>query len=210
MKFLLACLLALQLHAELVDKLAITIGQQVITELQLDEELRVTALLNKQPVVRDTATRRAAADRLVQQLLIKKEMDMSRYPPPTDAELNKYYEGVVSQFAGNATFEAALKSYELTPSTIKNHLTLQLITLLFIQYRFRPAVDISDQEIANAYQREIQNWTAMHSTPPPPLRDLRDQIVETITSQRVDYALSAWLEEARKRVDILYLDKDLE
>jgi hypothetical protein len=137
-------------------------------------------------------------------------MDMSRYPPPTDAELNKYYEGVVSQFAGNATFEAALKSYELTPSTIKNHLTLQLITLLFIQYRFRPAVDISDQEIANAYQREIQNWTAMHSTPPPPLRDLRDQIVETITSQRVDYALSAWLEEARKRVDILYLDKDLE
>ena len=100
MRCLLVCLMALQVHSELLDKLAITVGRQVITELQLDEEIRVTDFLNKEPVVRDTTARRAAADRLVQQLLIRREMDVSRYPLPTDAEVNKFFAGLIPQFGG--------------------------------------------------------------------------------------------------------------
>jgi hypothetical protein len=71
-------------------------------------------------------------------------------------------------------------------------------------------VDVSSAEIENAYQREIQNWSATHSTPPPPLSQVRARIAKSLSSQRVDYALNEWLEEARKRVDIRYLDKSLE
>ncbi|HEX4229237.1 MAG TPA: hypothetical protein VHZ07_11245 [Bryobacteraceae bacterium] len=210
MKYLIIALMALPLHSELLDKLAITVGRQVITDLQLDEEIRVTDFLNKQPVVRDIGARRAAADRLVQQLLIKREMDMSRYPSPTNEDVDKYLAGVISQFGGEEAFSAALKSYELTTDTIKAHLALQLTTMRFIEYRFRPVVDVSNSEIENAYQRVIQNWSASHSTRPPPLSEVRTSIVKALSSERVDYALNEWLEEARKRVDIHYIDKSLE
>lgn len=209
-KYLIIGLVALQLHSELLDELAITVGRQVITELQLDEEIRVTDFLNKEPIVRDIAARRAAADRLVQQLLIKREMDMSRYPLPTDEDVDKYLAGLIPQYGGQEAFDAALKSYELTSNTLKAHLALQLTTIRFIEYRFLLVVDISNAEIENAYQREIQNWSATHSTAPPPFKDVRASIAKKLSSQRVDYALNEWLEEARKRVDIRYLDKSLE
>jgi hypothetical protein len=210
MKYMIVALMALQAHSELLDKLAITVGRQVITELRLDEEIRVTAFLNKKPIVRDIGARQAAADRLVQQLLIKREMDTSRYPLPTDEDVDKFLAGLISQFGGDETFTATLKSYELTTDTLKAHLTLQLTTLRFIEYRFRPVADVSNADIENAYQREIQNWSATHSTPPPPLKDVRASIAKTLSNQRADYSLNEWLEEARKRVDIRYLDKSLE
>jgi hypothetical protein len=210
MRYLLICLVALQLHSDLLDRLAITVGRQVITELQLDEEIRVTGFLNKEPILRDTKARRAAADRLVQQLLIRREMDVSRYPLPSDEEVNKFLAGVITQFGGNEPFAAALKSYQLTVDTLKTHLGLQLTTLRFIEYRFRPVVDVSNAEVENAYERDIQNWGATHSGPPPPLKDVRPNILKVLSGQHVDYALNEWLEEARKRVDIRYQDKDLE
>ena len=202
--------MALQLQAELLDRLAVTVGQQVITELQLDEEIRVTDFLNRKPIVRDAAARRAAADRLVQQLLIKREMDMSRYPLPTEGDVNKFLTELIQQFGGEEAFAESLRSYDLTVDTLKAHLALQLTTLRFIEYRFQPVVDISNSEIENAYQREIQNWSATHSSPPPPLKEVRADIVKALNSQRVDYALNQWLEEARKKADIRYLDKGLE
>ncbi len=44
------CLL-LTAQAEIIDRIAVTVGNQVITELQIDEELRVTALLNHEAQV---------------------------------------------------------------------------------------------------------------------------------------------------------------
>ena len=89
--FVVACSL-LPLHAEIVDRIAITAGRQVITELQLDEELRVVAFLNHQPIARDANARRAAADRLIEQLLIKRDLDLSHYPPPSPADVDDFME----------------------------------------------------------------------------------------------------------------------
>jgi hypothetical protein len=41
-----ACLLLPGARAEVLDRIAIVVGRNVITELQIDEELRVTAFLN--------------------------------------------------------------------------------------------------------------------------------------------------------------------
>ena len=210
MKSLFIGLLALQLHAELLDKLAITVGRQVITELQLDEEIRVTDFLNRQPIIRDAAARRTAADRLVQQLLVKQEMDMSRYPLPTSEDVDKFLTGLISQFGGEQAFTAALKQYDLTTDTLKSHLALQLTTMRFIEDRFRPVADASNAQIEAAYQREVHDWPTTHSTPPPALKDVRDEIAKALSTERVDYALNEWLEEARKKVDIRYFDKSLE
>lgn len=208
---LLLCCFSLVARPEIVDRMALVVGQQVLTELQLDEEIRVTAFLNRQRVVRDPAARRAAADRLVQQMLVKREMDLSHYPLPENAEVNEYMEGIQRQQGLNSSaFTRALSEYALTEEKLKDHLALQLTTLRFIQYRFQPETDVPETAIINRYKAEIVNWKARHPGPPPTLEQSKDSIRETLLEERTDKALNAWIDETRKRVSIRYLDKSLQ
>jgi hypothetical protein len=207
--WLIVCLIV-PLHGEVVDRLAITVGQQVITQLQLDEELRVTALMNRQPVKRTLEERRAAADRLVEQLLIKREMELSRYPLPGDQDVAKYLQQVREQIGGPGELDKALHSYNVEENTLRQHLELQLTALRFVEYRFRPDTSVSDTEVEAAYRREIANWKAAHSGDPPTLDASRERIRSALLDERTDTALNTWLAESRKQVNIVYLDKTLE
>src|ERR1700761_5966011 len=123
----------LPLRAEVLDRIAIVVGRQVITELQLDEELRVTAFLNGQPIARDTAARRAAGGRLIEQLLVRREMEVSHYPLPEAADVSKFEEQVRAAVPRSTDFAVALRNYGLTDEILREHLLLQLTTLQFIE-----------------------------------------------------------------------------
>jgi hypothetical protein len=210
-RLILILLSTLPMGAEIVDRIAITVGHQVVTELQLEEEIRVTAFLNHQPVARDLESRRAAADRLIEQLLVKREMELSHYPLPGAEDANNYFEQVQAGFGGEAAFEKALADQKLNEETLKEHLGLQLTTLRFIELRFRPDADISDEEIRNYYRQESATWKTAHpGAGLPTLDSSRESIRKTLIEQRRDDALNAWLEESRKQVNIVYLDKSLQ
>lgn len=179
-KLLTAGCMALLLQAEIVDRLAIVVGRQSVTELQLDEELRVTAFLNNQPVSRTPEARRAAADRLVEQLLLEREMELSRYEQADPKQLSAYLAQLQAAAGGPARFEQALRDYNLSESALKEHLELQLEILRFVEYRFRSDVTTS-----------------------------KGNIRKKILDEQADEALAAWLEESRKQVNIVYVDKSL-
>jgi hypothetical protein len=206
---LIVCLL-LPVRGEIVDRLAVAVGSQIITQLQLDEELRTTAMLNHKPVVRDLEERRAAADRLVQQLLIRLEMDLSRYPLPAAKDVDKYLEQIVESNGGSAEFEKTLRSFNLTTETLRLHLELQLTELRFIEYRFRPDASVSDADVEAAYQRQVNSWKQTHTGEPPTLDASREPLRALLVEERTDAALNTWLSESRKQVALVYFDKTLE
>jgi hypothetical protein len=196
--FLAACLLP-ALQAGIVDRLAIAVGQQTITRLQLDEEIRVTALLNHHPIARDLETRRAAADRLVEQLLIRGEMEQSRYPLPDEQDVDQYLEQIRAKNGGPAALDKALAAYDLKESTFRQHLESQLVTLHFIEYRFRPDAAVSDEDVEAAYRRKAAGS-----------KTSREALRTALTEERTDAALNTWLAERRRQVNIVYLDKSLQ
>jgi len=106
------------LRGEIVDRIAITIDQRVITEAQLDEEIRVTAFLNQEPIRRDLDTRRNAADRLIEQELVRRDMDLSRYPMPTQSEIDTLLADTKQQI-GADRFLTQLPQYELTEDILR-------------------------------------------------------------------------------------------
>jgi len=195
---MIVCLIC-PLGAAIVDRMAVIVGQQTITQLQLDEEIRVTALLNQRPVARDAETRRAAADRLVEQLLIRREMEQSRYPLPSEQEVNQYVEQIRTQNGGQAGLAKALATHDVTESTLRQHLESQLVALRFIEYRFQPDATVSDEDIEAAYRRQASD----KKTP-------RESIRAMLSEERTDAALNAWLAETRRQINIVYLDKSLQ
>jgi hypothetical protein len=92
------------LHGEIIDRIAVSVGNRVVTASDLDREIRVAAFLDgKQPDF-SPATKRATADRLVEQQLIRRELETSRYQMPSATEV----EPIVEKFQRDHFQDAAV------------------------------------------------------------------------------------------------------
>src|SRR5881394_1978865 len=87
-------------RAEIIDRIAVVVGNSVITESEIVREIRLTALLNQEPLDFSIASKRKVAERLVEQRLMQIENEASLYPPPpadaVDEALAKVKEGGAS------------------------------------------------------------------------------------------------------------------
>jgi parvulin-like peptidyl-prolyl isomerase len=200
----------LTLHAEILDRIAVVVGRTVITEAQLDEELRVTAFLNHEAIKRDRDSRKAAADRLIEQELVRREMQLTQYASPSETDVDRLFAEVEKQHGGEETTARTLAEYELTEPILKQHLRFQLTTLRFIDFRFRPDIEISEQDIHEYYNREVEKWRQSHTGTPPSFEESRDAIDRSVSNERLQDALSSWLKETRASANITYLDKELQ
>ena len=111
--------------------MAISVGNQVITESQIDEEVRVTAFLNNEKVDLSADQKKKAAARLIEQALIKREMDLSRYPCPTLSDADSALKDVQSHYPSQSAFEQALADHGITEAQLKEHLWWQLTVSAF-------------------------------------------------------------------------------
>jgi hypothetical protein len=191
---------AITVQAEIIDRIAVSVGKQVITESQIVEEIRVTALLNQQPVAIDPEEKRKAAERLVEQTLMRRDMEFTHYPLPALSEADAALRDV------RAT-EEDLRKYGITEDELRRHLWWQLTMLRFIDYRFLPGIKISDVEIRDYYAKKKAEWEQQGSTKIPTLDDSRADIEKILTGERVDQAVDRWLGDARTRLDIQYREE---
>ena len=184
------CLMAaLPAGAAIVDRVAITVGNKVITESAIDLRIRLTALENGVKTDLSLASRRAAAERLVDQKLVEREMDVGHYPHAAPDAAKK------------SPTPAALEAYGLTTEDLGADLEWQAQLLTFVSLRFRPAVQVTDQDVEKYFRDQSLNGA---------LNDVRAQIEQKLTEQRADLELDRWLQDQRKHTRIEYLDKDLQ
>src|SRR5438045_3757360 len=63
----------------MIDRIAVTVGYKAITESRIEDEIRVTAFLNNEKPKLDAASKRAAADRLVERILLQREIEITGF-----------------------------------------------------------------------------------------------------------------------------------
>ncbi|MGD0498762.1 MAG: hypothetical protein ABSC23_10040 [Bryobacteraceae bacterium] len=197
------------LRGEVIDRIAVSVGNLAITTSDLDREIRVTAFLEgKQPDFSPSA-RRAAADRMVEQTLIRRELETSRYPLPAAAEIapavKQFQQG---RFASEAEYQRALVSAGVSAQDVADEMLWQRRLLLFIEERFHAGVQIGEQEIRDYFDKVVKPAAeAAHPGQPVTLEEYRSRIESTLSGPRVDREVDNWLQEARKRVEIAYHDE---
>jgi hypothetical protein len=124
--------------AGVVDRVAVVVGTHVITQTQVEEEVRVTQFENQQPLNLGPEQRRAAAERLVDQQLLRNEMELEHHSPPAanqGAKLLAEYRR--ENYPNSARFEAALRHYGITSQQVESHLLWQADLVSFVDFRFR-------------------------------------------------------------------------
>ena len=187
------------IRAETLDRIAVSIGREVITESQVILDLRVAAFLDRKPVDLSGPAKRQAAERLVDQILILREaVDSHVTLPSTEATA-----GLVAPYAAESDYQANLKRYGISERDLGAHLLAGLRTLTFTDLRFRPEVQVSPDDIRSYYDK-LPNSAA---APNPSFEDSREQIEKLLVEQRVLDALDQWLVMARGAADIRYHEK---
>jgi hypothetical protein len=193
------------LQAETLDRIAVSVGTDVITESQVILDLRVAAFLERKPVDLSGAAKRQSAERLVDQLLILREAADSHLTlPSTEATA-----GLVGPYAAETGYQADLTRYGISERDLGAHLLAGLRTLTFTDLRFRPDVQVSPEDIRSYYDK-LTSQPNPAETPPPSFDASRNQIEKLLVEQRVLEDLDKWLATARSAARVQYRDKAFE
>ncbi len=205
-----AALFALLAHAEIIDRIAVTIGNRVITESMLIEQIRLSALYDGREPDFSPASKRAAAGTLIAQTLLLQEMDDTRYPEPAMKDvIDQLRNDVVPLYEGEAGFPAALRARRVTEEDLQRFMQRMMRSLSFIDLRFRRGQTVTTEEIRQYYEGEFrQVWMKSNAGKPmPALEDVTEQIEEVIVGRKTDKALEEWVAQTRQRSEIRFRDE---
>lgn len=209
--FSLLCSIA---SAEIVDRIAITVGREIITEQQILHSMRVAAFLNGEPLQVNAKSKRAAAQKLLELALIGIEITNSRYPAPTKEQIDAALASVKQQLfaSSQANYEKALAAYAISESDVRQSLERQLSTLSFIDFRFRPAVQIQEDEIAEYFREDyLPDFQKKNpGKPNPRYLEVRNALSETLTQQRVDNLLDRWISQTESQSRVQWRERVFE
>jgi FKBP-type peptidyl-prolyl cis-trans isomerase (trigger factor) len=201
--FIIAVLFTI-VHAEILDRVAVTVGKHVISEGDIILDLRIAAFLDQKPVDLSGDQKRKTADRLVDQYLLLQEAASSHQVLPTDVDARQLLDQVKAQYATETEYRAALARSGITEEQLSEHLLNGIRALRFTDLRFRPEVQLSDDDLHEYYDSMAAQWRRANSTQVPTFEASRDQIEKLLTDQRVTQALDRWLGTTRSETQILY------
>jgi hypothetical protein len=185
-------------QAEPLDRIAVSIGTQVITESALILDLRVSAFLNRGPLDLSPAAKRRSAERLTDQLLILREANESHLVLPAAEKAAVLLKDIRAQFGPLQEFQAALKQYGIEETDVEAQLLAGLVGLTFTDLRFRPAVQVSDEDL-RAYYAKLNGVGSFEAS--------RDDIEAILTRQRISDALDQWLLSARSASKVQFREQ---
>jgi hypothetical protein len=186
--------------AAVVDRVAVVVGKNVITESEVLEEVRLTGFLNGQPPDLGPEQRRAAAERLVDQQLLRQEMAIAHYPEPPASEA----EAMLRQFRREhnmteAQFRAALEKDGLTEERLKTHFRWQLAVVRFTEQRFYAGMPAAPAPGTG------EDGQAKAPAPPKPEQEANRSAPGAEDESAVDRQMDAWLKEARRQTRVRFI-----
>jgi hypothetical protein len=181
-----AALLAAAASAAIIDRVAVVVGNTVITEREVQREVRLTDFMNSQPLDLGPAALKAAANRLVDQQLIRNEMKDGAYAMPTEADAANMLRNFRQQhFASPAQYQATLEKYGITEPELKEHLLWELAAIRFTDARFQAGPEPAPGPVQSA------NRMNAGASPAP-------------GESTVDQQLDAWLKDQRSNTKVVF------
>jgi hypothetical protein len=197
-------LIAVVGRAEVIDRIAITVGPRAITESDILREIRLAAFFSQKEPDFSPQAKRQAAGRLVEWALIEMEMEAGQYEFPEASEVAP---ALAALKKGRFPIEAA----RLGEGDVQRGLLQQLALERFMDERFGPAVQISDDEMRAYYStRYVPAWEAKKLGAAPSYAEARGDIGRILRAQRADELLNEWLKETRGRTRIEFKDEALQ
>ena len=200
LKFALLPLLAsLLAQGETLDRIAVTVGRHVISERDTLQDIRIAAFIDGKPAEVNGEQKRKAADRLIDQYLVLEDAASTRANLPAATEAGAILASIKARYGSDQAYGTALGQAQITEAELLEHLLRGLQMLRYTDLRFRPEVQLSDENLRTFY-----NQLAAKGDHPQSFEASRTDIEKLLTDQQTMQALDRWLGMTRSDTAILY------
>ncbi len=201
-----------------LDRVVAVVNQRVILASDLDDEVRLSVLdpniVGEGPLTRQRALEQIISRSLIEQQ-IRQEDAQAAEPTQTEvdarlAELRRELPACVHlNCATDAGWSAMLAANNLTPERVTAYLRYRLEILRFIEQRFRQGIRITQEQIADYYNKTLLPQYKP-GEPIPSLEKVAPRIQEILLEQQVNLLFDNWLTNLRQQGDVEILDPALE
>ena len=191
---------------EVVDRIVATVNGHIILESDWEDALCYEAFVAGRPLDQITRDdRKSALDRLIDQELLREQMQSSDFQHAKDEEVDARIAEVRNQYpeAGtNSAWQALLVRYGLTETELKKRVALELDVLRLVDARLRPTVQIDSSSIESYYNQHLLPELRQKGAHEVPLSEVTPKIRELLIQQKMNQLLTAWLETLRASSEI--------
>jgi len=203
---LLLCLAGALNGATVVDRMAVVVGKHVVKSSDIFRDLGATEFLNREQPNFSADARHKAADRLIEQTIIRDEIASGGYKWASGADADALLDKIRQErFGGSdARLGADLSRYGLTEQELREQLLWPLTVLRFIDQRFRAGVLITDEDVRNYYDLHLADLKRQYPQDSS-FETLKPKIRASLEGERINQNFVQSIEGARKRVPVRYL-----
>jgi hypothetical protein len=196
-------------QADIVDRVVAVVGQQAITASEVELQLRLEAMFNREPLDVTDEKRRLALQRLIAVRVIQSEAIMAGFLRTSQAEVQRRLElSKQEQYLNSLGFDQALKFYDLREQDVMDFWRQVIGYERFKDFRFKTGLEVSPEEVAAYYERQIvPELRAAGNTSPPPLDEIYDRVEQAAIEERANALLEEWLKETRPQTRIVILEE---
>jgi hypothetical protein len=199
---------ALLSHAETLDRIAVTVDRHVISERDIEQDIRIAAFIDAKPLdtggpAFDATLVRKAADRLIDQYLVLQGAALTRATLASAGDAAPLLSSIRERYPSDAQYRAALAQAGISEMELTSHLLAGLRMLRYTDIRFRPEAQVTE-EAMRAY------YATLHGQGGRSFEESRPQIEKLLTDQQVMKSLDDWLRMTRSEAQIVYRDPALQ
>jgi len=185
------------LAQELVDRVAARVENDIILLSDVRHLGRYQMLVDGK-----SETEPQLLDRLIDQWVVQNEADASRFPRPTDAEIDQGVAALKKSFPSLQEYEERRKQSGLSEAQVRDKIATQMHLTNYLDSRFRPSVQVDAKAIEDFYKSAVLPRAKARGQEPPSLEASRDVIQEALIEQSIDAQAEQWLKESRSRIHV--------
>jgi len=183
--------------AQTIDGVAVRIEDDILTESEVRELAAFQQLVEGRAKERPDLIRE-----LADQWIVRGEANTAKFPHPSHEDVERAYAQLAKQVPSPEEFRARCAALGLTPAAVRRMLELQLYLSRFIDFRFRPAAQVDDNQVETYYNEEFAPQLKARGQEVPPLGSVADTIREVLIQRAINDRATKWLDETRARLKI--------
>jgi len=182
---------------QVVDRIVAHIEDDIITQSEVRELAAYQELVDGHAESDDRVL-----NELVEQWVVNNEATAAQFPPAAESEVSREVARIQGRFPSAQAYNERLAELGLTPEAVKRIVAREIYLARYLDYKFRPAVQVTDDDIMKYYKDQlVPALDAKHQTAPP-LDEVSEQIRELLVQQGVSERAASWFDETKSRLKI--------
>lgn len=180
-----------------VDRIVARVEDDIILQSQVRELAAFQQLVEGQAESDDKLL-----EELIEQWIVETEATESHFPQPAQSEVDRELLRLQNHFGGPDKYAARLGSLGLAPDEVRQLLSQQIYVERYVDYKFRPTVQVEPADIAAYYKNELVPELEKNKQPIPDRATVDQQIREVLTQRGISSLTAKWLDDTKSRLKI--------